>query len=98
MYAQYHACEVETKLNPAVAGCVLLFQKGIYSLLQLPRIIISLSETSSRRERGGGGEGGGMSTSGGQLIEKRCGTSHGAGAGACNDFHNICCAIITFLP
>ncbi len=53
VYARHHAGEVETKLNPAVAGCVLLFQKGLYSLLQLPRIIISLSQTSSRRERGG---------------------------------------------
>ncbi len=33
VYARYHAGEVETKLNPAVAGCVLLFQKGLYSLL-----------------------------------------------------------------
>ncbi len=71
VYAWYHAGEIEIKLNPAVVGCVFLFQKGLYSLLQLPRIVISLSETSSRRERGGGGGregGGGMGTPGGQLI------------------------------
>ncbi len=105
VYARYHAGKVETKLNPAVAGCVLLFQNSLYSLLQLLRIIISLSETSSRRERGG------------LLLlllrrrrrrrrryghirrtahRTRCETSHGADA--CNDFHNIGCAIITVFP